>query len=253
LGVQERTLMSWRLVEIAGKTADLWEPPARTGAAGRALVFLHGYDSLTLSGNEAWTAALGRHGLPCLCPHGPGCWWLDRIYPPFDAAVTPLEFLHGPVREFAVQWWNLPPRMLALSGFEMGGQGALQLAYRHGRDYPVVAAVSPKLDLETWHGHGLTLDEIFPDREAARQAGAMLRVSPLDWPKSQFLACDPADPYCFEATERLVGKLGSSGIPCDRELAVSQGGFGWEYVNCMAERVVKFVVESLERESRRLV
>lgn len=245
--------MGWRLIEIEGKTADLWEPAEQPVVAGRALLFLHGYDSLTLAGNDAWTAELERHGLPCLCPHGPGCWWLDRIYPPFDAAISPLEFLHGPVREFAARRWKLPPRMLALCGFEMGGQGALQLAYRHGRDYPVVAAVSPKLDLESWYGHGLTLDEIFPDPEAARQAGAMLQVHPLDWPKSQFLACDPNDPYCFEATERLAGKLGSSGIPCERELNISQGGFGWDYANHMAGRVVRFVVESLERESRRVV
>lgn len=245
--------MGWRLVEIAGKTADLWEPDDLVAPAGRALLFLHGYDSLTLAGNEAWTAALAEHRLPCLCPHGPGCWWLDRVYPPFDAAVSPLAFLHGPVREFATGRWKLPPRMLALGGYEMGGQGALQLAYRHGREYPVVAAVSPKLDLETWHGHGLTLDEIFADREGARQAGAMLQIHPLDWPKSQFLAADPADPYCFDATERLVGKLGSSGIPCERELRESHGGFGWEYANSLAGRVVRFVGESLERESRRLV
>lgn len=245
--------MGWQLVEIEGKTADLWEPASQTVSAGRALLFLHGYDSLTLAGNVAWTSALERHQLPCLCPHGPGCWWLDRVYPPFDPIQSPLDVLHGPFRDFAISRWLLPPRMLGLAGYEMGGQGALQLAYRHGREYPVVAAIAPKLDLETWYGHGLTLDEIVPDREAARQASATLQLHPLDWPRYQFLACDPADPYCFEGTERLVSKLNSSGVPCEKELLRSHGGFGWRYADQLAEQAIRFVVDSLERESRRLV
>jgi S-formylglutathione hydrolase len=129
----------------------------------------------------------------------------------------------------------------------MGGQGALQLAYRHPREFPVVAAIAPAVDFHTWHGRGLPLDEMFPTRESARQETATLHVHPLNWPQHQLFVSDPADAEWFEGCERLASKLVSIGIPFERDLETSAGGHTWEYFNAMAPRVIEFVAERLQR------
>ena len=67
---------------------------------------------------------------------------------------------------------------MGLTGISMGGQGVLQLAYRHPRTFPVVAALAPAIDFHQWYGRGLPLDEMFDSREAARQATALLQIHP---------------------------------------------------------------------------
>jgi S-formylglutathione hydrolase len=232
--------MAWSSVDIAGKTADAFSPATIDGA----VLFLHGYDGVTLRDNPAYTAALDRHRLACVCPHGRRCWWLDEVYPPFDPLITPLAFLRRPVVDWIGATWNIAPPRIAVMGREMGGQGALQLAYRHARQFPIVAAIAPKIDFETWHGHGTSLDELFPDREAARQCTVTLHVHPLDWPKRQLLLCDPADEYCLDGVLTLASKLSSTGIPFEQDFTTSHGGYGWSYANAMAERVSAFLKEA---------
>lgn len=241
--------MTWTTTDIAGKRADIFQP---SRAPQGVVLFLHGYDGVTLRDNAAYTAALDRHNLACVCLHAPRCWWTDAVYTPFDATTSPLEFLRGPVIEFIQHTWQIEPPRIAVMGVEMGGQGALQLAYRHAREFPVVAAVSPKVDFETWHGHGTSLDELFPDREAARQHTATLRVHPLDWPKHQLLVCDPADEYCIDGVHTLASKLSSSGIPFEKDLETTHGGYGWDYANAMAQRVIEFLAHGLNDMCARL-
>jgi hypothetical protein len=247
---EETAGMGWSTVELAGKPADWFVP--QQGGAGRTALFLHGYDGVTLRNSETYSAALERQGLQVLCPHGNRCWWSDAVYPPFDPAISPVQFLAREVPAFLLkQKGNPSPSSIAVFGIEMGGQGALQLAYRHARTFPVVVAISPKVDFEDWHGHGTTLDEIFPDRESARQATATLHIHPLDWPRHQLLLCDPADVYCRDGVEILASKLSSSGIPFEDDLQSSHGGYGWNYAKSMAERVVNYLSTALEQESRR--
>lgn len=218
---------------------DSNEPP-------RAIVvFLHGYDGMTLRDNPAYTEMLNSHRLACVCPIGPECCWTDRIYAPFDPRISPVDFLFQQVPAYCRARWNLDVAKIGLTGVEMGGQGALQLAYRHARQFSVVAAISPKVDFETWYGHGTTLDVIFNDRESARQATAILHVHPLNWPKHQLLLCDPADVYCFDGVVTLSSKLSSTGIPFETDFVSTHGGFGWSYANAMAKPVVEFLSKSL--------
>lgn len=236
--------MAWTTINLAGKTADLFVPE---GTAPRhSTLFLHGYDGITLKDNAAYTAEFERHALRVLCPHGGRCWWSDAVYPPFDPELSPVAFLAREVPNV------LSPGPLGVFGLEMGGQGALQLAYRHARSFPVVVAISPKVDFDEWHGHGTSLDDIFPDQEAARQATATLHIHPLDWPRHQLLLCDPADIYCRDGFAILASKLSSSGIPFEDDLLSSHGGYGWDYANAMAGRVAGFLAERLEQQSRRV-
>ena len=236
--------MSWSKIEIAGKPADVFIHPSETAAAG-VVLFLHGYDGVTLVDNEAYTRELVKHNLIGLCPIGPHCWWTDAVYEPFDEQLSPIDFLAQHVPSFCQQQWQLEPPGIAVCGVEMGGQGALQLAYRHARKFPTVVAISPKIDFDTWWGHGTTLDTIFPDREAARQRTATLHLHPLNYPKHQLLLCDPADHYCFDGALTLASKLSSTGIIFEEDFQTTHGGYGWKYANAMAPRAISYIASKL--------
>jgi len=230
--------MNCSQVEIAGKPAELLLP---SGTPRGVCVFLHGYDGVTLKDNAAYHAALEQQQLACLCPLGPHCWWTLEVWPEFDPAISPVEFVGTSVVEFLRERFPDSTESLSIFGVEMGGQGALQVAYRYPRIYGTVVAISPKVDFETWHGHGTTLDAMFPDREAARQRIATLHINPLNWPKRQLLLCDPSDHYCLDGVQTLASKLMSSGVPFEEDLKTTAGGFGWNYANHMADRVVSFL------------
>lgn len=232
--------MTTHEVSIAGKTADLWMP---AGTVERTAIFLHGYDNAALGDQSAFLVALQAAQTACLCPRGPGCWWLDVVYPPFDASVTPVEFLRTAAREYLTDRFPRVASPPGLFGFEMGGQGALQVAYRWPRLFPNVVAISPKVDFETWHGFGTTLDQLFSSREEARQQIATLQLNPLNWPRRQLLLCDPQDQYCLDGVVTLASKLSSSGVPFDHDFETSHGGFGWKYANAMASRAIGYLSE----------
>jgi S-formylglutathione hydrolase FrmB len=240
---------NWTQVKIGGKTADVYEP-REPAASGRVVMHLHGHGLTTLKDNPVFSAELERHGFRAICPHGQRSWWLDRVCREFDAEITPMQFLREQVVPYIGQQWGVEPPAIGVMGISMGGQGALQLAYRHAREFPVVAAISPAVDFHNWHGRGLPIDEMFPTREAARQETATLHLHPLNWPRHQLLVCDPADEDWFEGVERLISKLFSSGIPFQSDLKTSRGGHTWNYFDAMAAPVLQFLAEGLDDVNR---
>ena len=242
----------WQTIEIQGKTADVFEP-LRPRDPARAVLFLHGHGLQTLRGNPVYTAELERHGLRAVCPHGQRSWWLPTVCPEFDVELSPLGYLRTSVLAFLAEHWGVRPPGIGLLGVSMGGQGVLQLAYRYPSEFPVVAALAPVIDFHEWYGHGLPLDEMFVDREAARQQTVVLQVQGLNWPRHQFLACDPADHDCRPSVERLLSKLRSSGVPFESDLVTSHGGHSWEYFNHLAGPALAFLLAALDAEVRRLV
>jgi S-formylglutathione hydrolase FrmB len=242
---------TWSQVEIAGKLADVYEP--RQPADDRRVVLhLHGHGLTTLKDNPAFSNELEKHGLRAICPHGQRSWWLDVVCSEFDDSMTPLQFLRTQVVPYIRQRWGTQPPGIGLTGISMGGQGALQFAYRYPREFPVVAAISPAVDFHNWHGQGLPLDEMFDSAERARQQTATLQLVPLNWPKHQLLVIDPTDDDWFEGAERLASKLYSMGIPFERDFETSRGGHSWDYFNQMAAPVLAFIADRLEQETRRL-
>ena len=234
----------WTTVEIGGKQADVFEPLGDSRPQS-AVLHLHGHGLTTLKDNVVFTGELERHRLAAVCPHGQRSWWLDRVCGEFDETVTPMAYLLESVVPWIEERWNIRPPAIGLTGISMGGQGALQLAYRHARMFPVVAAISPAVDFHTVHGLGLPLDEMFESPEAARQETATLNLHPLNWPRHQMVVCDPADEIWFEGCERLVSKLGSMGIPFESDLETTAGGHDWSYFNAMGPRVIEFVAGKL--------
>lgn len=238
---------SWRTTELQGKSMDVFTPET---PSGRGILHLHGHGLKTLKDNPVFTAELQRHGLACVCPHGQRSWWLDVVCPEFDSAVTPQKFLWETVVPFFDTEFGIRPPAIGLTGISMGGQGVLQLAFRHGRDFPVVASISGAIDFHQLYGLGLPLDEMFPDAEEARQATAILHLHPLAWPRHMLLVCDPTDSDWIDGNMRMLMKLSSSGIPCEADFESICGGHDWKYFEFMAGRVIGFVSERLEEVSR---
>ncbi len=233
----------WRQIDIQGQPADVFEPPA---ASGPSILFLHDFDAETLASSATFTAELARLRARAICPIADRCWWTTTPCPDFDAAVSPLDFVRGPVASFLAEHWKVERPQIGLLGIGMGGQGVLQLAYRWPREFPVVAAIAPAIDFHNWHGYGLSLDRMFASREAARQQTATLHVHPLNWPKRQYFCCDPEDEYWFEGADRLAMKLGSMGIPFTCDLTTSAGGHAWAYFEHMASTALAFVATGLD-------
>ena len=241
--------MVWQTREIGGKKADLFIPEGTTPCK-YALIHLHGHSGTTLKENPTYSTILQKYGLLCVCPHGERSWWLDRVCLEYDPVLSPQKYL----LETLIPWmeieWGVTPPSIGLAGISMGGQGVLQLAYRQPRLFPVVAALAPAVDFQQWYGRGLPLDEMFDNQEAARQATAILQFHPLNWPRHQFLACDPTDTEWFDSSDKLSMKLSSSGIAHETDFKTSQGGHDWQYFDRMADQSMQWIAEKLEQVER---
>ena len=219
--------LDWQRIEITGRPADVLEPnPSK--ARPSVVLFLHDFDAHTLrqAGVHSRADAPRTH---TVCPIADRSWWTTVPCPDFDATISPLNSSRESVVPAVSNRWQVEPQAIACLGIGMGGQGVLQLAYRWPRDFPTVAAIAPAVDFHSWYGYGLSLDTMFGSKEAARQETATLHIHPLNWPKRHLFACDPADEYWFEGSDRLAMKLSSMGIPFERDLTTSAGGHDWRY------------------------
>jgi pimeloyl-ACP methyl ester carboxylesterase len=234
----------WQRLAVDGRSCDVLEPRG-TSLRHAAVIFLHDFDAKTAAESTVFTSELTRAGLRAVCPIADRSWWTTVACPDFDPATTPLAFVRDSVVPFISKRWGIGPPQIGLVGIGMGGQGVLQLAYRWPREFPVVAAIAPAVDFHNWYGYGLALDRMFASKEAARQQTATLHVHPLDWPKHQFVCCDPQDEYWFDGTERLAMKLSSMGIPFERDLTTSAGGHTWSYFERMAPKAIAFISQHL--------
>jgi S-formylglutathione hydrolase len=240
----------WTQVEIAGKPADVFDPPAKPRFA---VLFLHDLDEKTLAGSRAFTAELQLHGLACVCPHGKQCWWLDRICSAFHPDTPPETYLLKHVLPFAEQRWRLEPRRVALLGIGMGGQGALRLAFRYPKRFPVVAGIAPALDFYEVYDLGPPLVEMYESKEQCRQDTAILHLHPTDYPPHIFFCIDPIDRLWYRGNDRLREKMAALGVPHTFGLTTLAEGHTWDYFDHMAGTVLSFLHDSLEEEARRLL
>lgn len=234
----------WQQIEIGHKQAEYFAPSVPK--PDRAIIYLHAHGEERLSENPVMTTLFEQHQIPVVCPRGKKCWWLSRICEEFDPVASPMQF----VRETVVSWieetLHVSPPRVALFGISMGGQGALNLAYRHALQFPIVAAIGSAIDFNKAYGQGFPLDRIFESAEEARQESPLLHLHPLNWPKYQFFACDPLDKTWYEGNEILASKLSSSGVPFECDLKTSHGGHNWTYFNQMADRALTFIDQAFD-------
>ena len=174
----------WTNLEIDGKSAEAYIPDERIPR--RAILYLHAHGEERLSEKPEVTELFGRFRTPVLAPRGAKSWWLDTICQDFDLAITPMQYLRKNVVAWINENWDVQPPHIGLLGISMGGQGALNLAYRHALTFPIVAAISSALELHKAYGHGFPIDDMFASAEEARQQSVTLHLHPLNWPKYQF-------------------------------------------------------------------
>ena len=240
----------WSEVLLAGKPVDVYEP---AGKPRFGLLFLHAVGLETLRDQPVYTALLERHGLACLCPHAGRSWWADRVCPEFDPALTAEAHVRTNVLPYFRERWGLAPPAVGVFGISMGGQGALRLAFKHPTLFPVAAGIASALDYHEWYGRGTPLDGMYDSKEQCRQDTALMWVPPYHPPPHLFFAIDPDDVDWYRGNDRLHEKLNALGVPHTVDLTTRAGGHAWEYFNAVAEPTVRFLVEGLQKESRRLL
>jgi S-formylglutathione hydrolase FrmB len=242
----ENILRGWSTLQLDGRRIEVFDPESSETILG-VVLFLHGHGRVMLNENPVFTQLFRQHHLAAVCPDGGQSWWLDLISPDFSSEQTPQRWLLNRVIPVIQERYSVSHPQIALLGVSMGGQGVLQLAYRAASRFPVVAAISPVVDFYHLYGTGIPLDQMFPDRETARQASVVLNLNPLSWPRHQFFCCDPNDIEWFDGCARLGMKLSSSGILHERDLDTVHGGHSWDYFNHMAEKAIGHISAGLKK------
>jgi S-formylglutathione hydrolase len=243
---------TWHVHDIAGKRADVYELPG--GVRPRfGVLYLHSGGLETLVDQHAFTGLFDELRLTCVCPHGQMSWWTDRRCPVFDPVMTPERWLLDHVVPFFHATWGLAPPAIGLCGISMGGQGALRLAFKHPKLFPVVAGIASSIEFQNWYGLGYPLDEMYDSKEQARQDTALLHIHPTDYPPHIFFCIDPTDANWWRGNDRLHEKLAALGIAHTCDLTTRAGGHSWTYFNAMADRAVRFLDAGLAEMSRRLL
>lgn len=249
----------WSLIEVAGHPCEVHTPPEP--APGRAFVYLHGVRERWLQEMPALRDLIEEARIPVLAPRSGRSWWVDRIVPSFDTRITPERYVVDAIRGEVARRFGVEPPGIALLGTSMGGQGALRLSYRHPNLFPVAAAIAPAIDFHTAMREAHERDDgdfydtlwtLYGDVERARQDTAILHVHPLNWPRHQCFASDPDDLHWHDGAVRLHGKLVALGIPHLALLEPRGGGHSVEYYDRVAPDVMRFLLDALDKESRRL-
>jgi S-formylglutathione hydrolase len=245
---------TWSTVTIQGKAADVYDPPG-PARPRFGVLYLHGAGLETLRAPfaDAYQRLLAELNLACVCPHAGHSWWSDRVYPPFDPALTAERHLLDHVLPFFGERWGLAPRAVGLFGISMGGQGALRLAFKHPDVFPVVAALSSAIECHEVFDRGYGLEELYDSKEQCRQDTVPMHIHPSRQPPHVFFAIDPDDVDWLRGNDRLHEKLNALGVAHETDFTTRGGGHSWAYFNHMAGRVLRFLVAGLEQESRRLL
>ena len=202
----------WQTFSLAGQTLEAFDPPE--AVAGRVLLVLAGWNQRA-SEEAALADWLVQNRMRAIAPVA-GTWWLDRVEDEFAAELTPLAFLQDQLIPWIEEHWRTVPPNIRLLGWEEGGQGVLQLAFRRPRDFPTLATIDAAIDFHEHYGQDPVITGLFANREAARQETALLRLHPAGWPRRMLLIADRASPWFF-GVDRLEMKLRSMSIPVETE------------------------------------
>jgi len=251
------TATGWSTCDVSGHVCELFQP-LTVAATGRAILYLHDLDGQSPRNLPPLQKVLELAGVPVLAPLAPYSWWLGRQCDRFDPVVSAETFLLGPVFDECQRRFAVSPPGIGLLGYDMGGQAALQLAYRYPDRFPVAAAINPAIDfhLGMQHGHEwidgerfASLWEMFTEVEEARQETALLHIHPLNWPRHQWFASGSDDVRWHDGAVRLTSKLNALGIP---HTAILDRPVGNQPLKIFASEAVAFVLGSLDKEARRL-
>jgi hypothetical protein len=227
---------TWAQTTIADHPVRYGMPSKRQGVF--ALLYLHDVDGRTLEEVPGATELFEQLPWPIICPQVGPTWWLD------------LQWL----RESLVPWihstFQTPHRGIALLGIGMGGQGALQLGFAHGDQFPVVVSMQAAIAFEQLYGQGTVLDQCFTSPEHARQYTAGMMVNPRLTSKALALIAHPNDALWFRGNDRLHEKLVAMGVEHHSHLTGDGSPQWWREQFRWASQ---YIQQAMQAESRRLL
>lgn len=229
---------SWEEHELEGHALEVFAPKYATAEV--CLLILPDFNARA-STSASLQKALSEYGVAAVAPAGESCWWLDRPEPAFDDKLTAIGYLADHVVPFIEQRFGVKPPGIKLLGCGVGGQGVLQLAFRRPKDFPAVATINPAIDFHEIYGRGTLIDELFPDREAARQQTALLRLHPAGWPRRMRLIADRTN-FWFSGADKLDMKLKSMGIPIETTFDGNAAGDGARFIEEYVAHAVEFLL-----------
>jgi len=243
-------MSTWNEITIDGRPASVFVPagPPRFG-----LLFLPDYNSRAPTASRGFEQMLARHHIACVAPHADKTFWTDRPHAEFHAQLTAERYLVDRVLPYFAQQWSLVERSVGLMGFGIGGQGALRQAFRHALRFPVVAAIAPSVEFQEWYYGDTPLMDLYPSKEYCRQDTALLNIHPTEFPPHIYFCMDPDDVEWVRGADRLHEKLQALGISHVADLSTRAGGHSERYFEQMTAPAVEFLIQGLERESRRLM
>jgi len=242
--------------DIAGRTVWFHRCGTQQPTPGGVLLLPSGDDDAAQ--REALANLLQETGIVIGSPAADRHYWLDRtvlhddtdLPVPGEPSLSPMQWV---LRELLPALRNLLPHSpeetalpIAIVGCGSGGAGALNLAYRHVRQFRIVAGIGADLDFHRRWQVSPALRELFTSEEAARQQTPLLHLHPLNWPPHQFFACDTSDVIAFEGTERMLSKLGSMGIPSESTITAAEAAAAAISPTNLPESLRDFLLSSFE-------
>ncbi len=242
----------WQETTIQGHPVEFYDAPSG-GSAPFALLFLHPVGNETLRDQPAFVRWLDEWHLPCVCPMAPYTWWSDQVWPDFDPELSAEQWLLNHVLPWMQHTWTLQAQRIGLFGISMGGQGALRIGFKHPKRFPVVAGIASAIEYHAYYGYGLSLDAMYASKEQCRQDTVPMHIHPHEQPPFIRFCCDPTDADWYRGNDRLHEKLKALGVAHECDLTTEAGGHSWEYFTAMAEPTLRFLHESLQTQSRRLL
>lgn len=239
-----------------------WLDPAEGVEPAAVLLVLHDATVGRAGDLESLVGPIQRSGLAAVAPLRGECWWTDRLAVGESGPDEEQRLLKDTVRQVSARWGDALP--IALLGFGAGGHGALRLAYKRAREFPIVAAWRPAIDCHQLIDRRMprpddlsetavrSLAARYRDAEHCRQDSAVLHIHPLGWPRHQWFGCPPGDPW-WEGCDRLRMKLSSLGVPHECEIDANAKT---NPVNAndpaVSDRAVAWIMARLDEEARRV-
>ena len=248
---------NWTCYSVAGHSCELFTPTTIL-EPGRIILYLHDLQERSPKDFPALHKALASAGLPVLAPRIGRTWCLQQQLTRFDDTMSAEDYILGPILDECHRITGETSGGVGLLGYDMGGQAALRLAYRHPEKFPIAAAIAPAIDfnLGMRHGHNWsdgelfdTLWEIFDEPEQARQETAILHVHPLNWPRHQWFVSSRNDERWHDGAVRLNSKLIALGIP---HTAILDENNHEDVMSSFVNDAVAFIMKSLDSEGRRV-
>lgn len=227
--------------------------PADESAANGAVLFLlhgRGRHHQSLIDSEKARAALLAAPFYIVLPKGEDGWYINS---PVDEASRYEDYLLEVMRA-AEQHAPLTrdPRWRAITGWSMGGYGAVRFAQRHPEEFGTVSSIIGLLDFPSQprserDGYKVPADRFGMDETVWRDLNPLHGVKALQAKRVQVVAA--TESWDFGMNQRFEAVLTEQGIP--HEFVRLPGGHTFAVVEDAVAKVVEFCARSFAFEIRR--